>query len=53
LLEVVCVFCSSLIPRRWSIYDRMDTVTVDFRWAQTGGKILFFLFIFSVVHVDV
>jgi hypothetical protein len=38
----VCVFCSSLIPRTWSIHDRMDTVTVDFRWAQTGNKFLFF-----------
>jgi hypothetical protein len=48
----VCVFCSSLIPRTWSIHDRMDTVTVDFRWAQTGNKFLFFSSP-SVVHLGV
>jgi hypothetical protein len=42
----VC-FASSLIPSTWSMYDRMETVTVGFRWAQTGSKFLFF---FSLVH---
>jgi hypothetical protein len=44
--RVYVYFAGSLIPRTWSIYDRMDTVTVGFRWAQTGSKFFFSFFLF-------